>query len=522
MSAPERALLRRAGDVDDALVLSTRTAIACGEDPLGASFCALRSAVDRRRRGATYTPISIVTAMLDWSTTARPVRVVDPGTGSARFLVHAAARWPRAQLLGVELDPLAALTARANLAAAGLAQRAAIHLADYRAFELPPVDGPTLFAGNPPYVRHHDIAPSWKQWLTQRAAGYGLSSSQLAGLHVHFFVATLAHARAGDYGAFITASEWLDVNYGALVRELLCGPLGLERIDLIDPTVEPFADAQATAVITCFRVGAAPAVVKVRKVDSLAELSPLAGGRSIARARLAASQRWTNLRHARNRSGDLIELGELCRVHRGQVTGANAVWIAAAHTPGLPDTVLRPAVTKARELFAAAGALRATEQLRRVVDLPRDLDELSVRERKLVDEFLSWAREAGAHERYVARHRKPWWAVRLRTPAPILATYMARRPPAFVRNLAGARHINIAHGLYPRDPLSHACLDALAAYLARTVSTGQGRTYAGGLTKFEPKEMERLLVPSRVVLEQLAAERASPAQRSARANPQAS
>jgi hypothetical protein len=85
--------------------------------------------------------------------------------------------------------------------------------------------------------------------------------------------------------------------------------------------------------------------------------------------------------------------------------------------------------------------------------------------------------------------------VRLRAPAPILATYMARRPPAFVRNLAGARHVNIAHGLYPREPLPPAALDGLAAYLRRSVTRGQGRTYAGGLTKFEPGEMERLPVP---------------------------
>jgi hypothetical protein len=79
---------------------------------------------------------------------------------------------------------------------------------------------------------------------------------------------------------------------------------------------------------------------------------------------------------------------------------------------------------------------------------------------------------------------------------------MARRPPAFVRNLAGARHINIAHGLYPRDPLSPGVLDALARYLSSAVTRAQGRTYAGGLTKFEPKEMERLLVPAATLLEQ--------------------
>jgi hypothetical protein len=73
---------------------------------------------------------------------------------------------------------------------------------------------------------------------------------------------------------------------------------------------------------------------------------------------------------------------------------------------------------------------------------------------------------------------------------------MARRPPVFVRNLVEARHINIAHGLYPRDPgMDAPLLDQLALWLSRTVTSASGRTYAGGLTKFEPGEMERLLVP---------------------------
>jgi hypothetical protein len=43
-------------------------------------------------------------------------------------------------------------------------------------------------------------------------------------------------------------------------------------------------------------------------------------------------------------------------------------------------------------------------------------------------------------------------------------------------------------------------LTALAAYLSSAVTLADGRTYAGGLTKFEPKEMERLLVPSPTLL----------------------
>ena len=64
-----------------------------------------------------------------------------------------------------------------------------------------------------------------------------------------------------------------------------------------------------------------------------------------------------------------------------------------------------------------------------------------------------------------------------------------------MRNAVDARHINIAHGIYPRETMSDSDLDALAAYLRVNVSTTSGRTYAGGLTKFEPREMERLVVP---------------------------
>jgi hypothetical protein len=72
---------------------------------------------------------------------------------------------------------------------------------------------------------------------------------------------------------------------------------------------------------------------------------------------------------------------------------------------------------------------------------------------------------------------------------------MARRPPQFTLNTCEARHINIAHGLYPRENLAAGILRQLVAWLNQNISTGSGRTYAGGLTKFEPKEIERLRIP---------------------------
>jgi hypothetical protein len=272
---------------------------------------------------------------------------------------------------------------------------------------------------------------------------------------------------------------------------------------VVEPTAVPFPDAASTAAITYFQIGAKPKRIKLKRVETLNELKEPNGNREVRRERLEAEKRWSHLtRPVKEGPEGHIELGELCRVHRGQVTGLNKVWIAGEHSLGLPDSVLFPAVTKARELFRAGDALEDASLLRKVIDIPVDRDLLDPSDRKMVDRFLVKARSLGANIGYVATNRRAWWSVGLRVPAPILTTYMARRPPAFVHNRAQARHLNIAHGIYPREPLSQVILDNLVTYLRKSVQVTQGRTYAGGLTKFEPREVERLLVPGPELLAQ--------------------
>ena len=506
-SPAEEALAKNTAEFDSKAAAYYRKRIEKGEDPLGDTFCYLRSPEERRKLGATYTPRFVSKAMVKWAFDREvdPVRVIDPGAGSASFLIQAAKKFPDAELVGIDVDPLATLMARANLAVAGLADRSRIICGDYCTAKLPRAKGKTLFIGNPPYVRHHQLAADAKQWLTEKAEKLGYGASQLAGLHVHFFLATVLKARKEDFGTFITSAEWLDVNYGKLVRELFLEDLGGQGITVIEPTSSTFEDAATTAAITQFVIGSKPAAIRMKRVASADIKGALTTGKMLHRNRLETENRWSHLtRKAADIPKGYVELGELCRVHRGQVTGANRVWIAGPHSADLPAKVLFPSVTRAKELFAAGSVLADASQLRNVIDIPFELDNFTGEERKAIEKFMKVAKAAGADAGYIAKARKAWWSVGLRTPAPILATYMARRAPAFVRNLADARHINIAHGLYPRDPMSPELLNRLANYLSKGVSTHQGRTYAGGLTKFEPREMERIPVPSPTMLENMA------------------
>jgi len=98
LSRAEIKLVERAPPIDPYLVAHTCARIRAGQDPLGIEFCSLRSARQRRQRGATYTPAAIVDAMVAWAHAeiSTPARVVDPGAGSGRFLIAAAHKFPAA------------------------------------------------------------------------------------------------------------------------------------------------------------------------------------------------------------------------------------------------------------------------------------------------------------------------------------------------------------------------------------------------------------------------------------------
>lgn len=489
-----------AAPVSDELVLAVRTAIQSGTDPLGTAYCLIKSPEQRRGAGQTFTPIEAVIGMFQWAESHGNVsRIVDPGAGSGRYVLTGLRRNPTALGVAAEMDPLVALLLRANAHALGLQDRLEIHLDDYRILELKPIEGRTLFIGNPPYVRHHDISTDWKDWYSKNLKSLGHAASQLAGLHLHFFVKTLNLARPGDIGCFITAAEWLDVNYGQSLRDLLTNGLGGKAVFVVSPKIPVFGDALVSACITCFEPGSDDQEIEFKSIATSDELLNLSGGHFTGKVRAKAEKSWSILVRNREivRNDGFVNLGDLFKVSRGQVTGKNSVWVTEDNRFGLPDEFLVPSITDATDIIRAPNArIENLAALRRVIDLPASFDELSDDGRRAILEFIEWARSEDADKGYIARHRKPWWRVNMKDIPQIVVTYMGRRPPVFAINVAGARIINVAHGLYPKVQLNERSLESLVTWLNNNISQDSGRVYAGGLTKFEPSEVMRLQIPN--------------------------
>lgn len=504
LSSAERRLLRLADEyyVPGWILSELRKQMRAGKDALGDLFCTLRSAKKRRDLGAFYTPAFIVRPMVDWTLRQNPARIVDAGCGSGRF-TQSLARITRAEIVAIDMDPLATLMTRASLAVLRY-RNARVVNDDYLRIALPPFGGRTAFIGNPPYVRHHELSADVKAQASVTATRLGHSISGLAGLHALFFLQTAALAKKGDVGCFVTSAEWLDTNYGSIVRDLMTNGLGGTRIVSFPPDVVAFEDAMATAAISYFEVGSYP-----ERISFLLEDNPKSrrkidvGGNAVARAALMNSKRWSPMLR-----GDTLErdcdrpvLADIARVHRGTATGGNDFFVMTkrrARDLGIAEFCM-PVISRAKEIQDADGIILDDKDRMVVLVIPPGFDRGS---HPALDAYLrsgesgDWP-DGPVCERWIPAHRKPWYLVKASRPL-IVATYMARSAVRFALNPHGLALLNVGHGIYPKNPMpidrARELVERLNAM--RDEFVGLGRTYHGGLEKFEPREMERLPLPA--------------------------
>jgi adenine-specific DNA-methyltransferase len=226
----------------------------------------------------------------------------------------------------------------------------------------------------------------------------------------------------------------------------------------------------------------------------------------LAPTALAEAPRWSPLLRGDNLTAGARQtpLSTLARVHRGIATGANDYFVLTRGRAAELGILrwCRPAITRAEEILSSGGVIRDTPDRRLLLLIPPDID------RHVYPQLDAYLERGETEPRgkdhnaqpvartYLSAHRKPWWYLGpVKTPA-IVATYMARQAPAFACNPDGLVLLNVAHGIYPHSSLSHAQLVDLVDQLnaLRESFRGMGRTYHGGLEKFEPREMEGLLL----------------------------
>jgi adenine-specific DNA-methyltransferase len=472
-----------------------------------------KTQAERNRRGQFATPTALARDILRYSATLLPadekVSFLDPAIGIGSFYSALRKEFPKrmiAEAIGFEIDAHYGLPAVKLWAGSGLS----IKLSDFT--NAKPSPRFNLVICNPPYVRHHHIENDAKKGLqirTQEASGMKISG--LAGLYCHFLGLSHAWMTDGGIAGWLIPSEFMDVNYGQAVKRYLLENVTLLHIHRFDPNDVQFADALVSSAIVWFRKTPPPKDHTVTFSFGGTLLDPKLS-REVSAQALANEPKWTRfpVSDTRVRSNRPV-LSDFFQIKRGIATGDNDYFILdakeiAAH--GLPMEVFNPILPSPRyvtndEITADSNGLPEIE--RRLFLLNTRLSEAEIKARyKTLYAYIEDGKTRGIQERYICRHRTPWYAQEKRPPAPIICTYIGRsdtkngRPFRFILNNSKATIANVYLAMYPTARLARA-LELDPALIRRVWAVlnaitpdellGEGRVYGGGLHKLEPKEL---------------------------------
>jgi adenine-specific DNA-methyltransferase len=477
-----------------------------------AALDAAKSHTERNRLGQYATPTALATHILEQArhllSQDTAIRFLDPALGTGAFYsallrVFAASRIEAAT--GCEIDPHYANAARQLWQNCPLE----VVIEDFTTVA-PPADETSrynLIVCNPPYVRHHHLKSEDKkrlQSLVQSSCDIHLSG--LSGLYVYFLILAHRWLREGGIAGWLIPGEFMDVNYGAGVREYLTSRVTLLKIHRFDPAEVQFDDALVSSTVVWIR-NEKPAP-EHRVIFSQGSVR-----QTIALDDLKAAHKWSRFpgKPARTVDRGAIRITDLFDIKRGVATGANQFFILdGAHplTNTLPPVFLTPILPGPRHLDSdeiPADSEGLPDIHHRLFLLTCDLPEDDIQKSypELWD-YLQRGRAQGIHQRYLCRQRSLWYAQDRREPSPFLCTYMGRQsnggsPFRFILNHSRAIVPNVYLNMYPKAWLRPLLDDTLKAAIWRSLQAippekliGEGRVYGGGLYKLEPKELGHL------------------------------
>jgi hypothetical protein len=314
--------------------------------------------------------------------------------------------------------------------------------------------------------------------------------------------------REEDSLCFLLPANWTDARYGRSLRKHLS--------ELRDRRLEFYGFGSDIDVFPGTRVAAMVALVGPRR-------SPTKKGPNLvaATARLGATGVDADVPVDRQRSqiedlgvwlwprvtattSDAVRIRDIARVRRGVATGANNYFLLSdIARRDFPAGTTLPIVRRLR--YVDSDRLTAEVLAKLAADGERcwlvSISDRATLEDPIVADWIRRAIADAVPERYLVRHRDPWYRVEKVDPPDVIVSPMGKRRFRAVTNDAGVLIANSLYGIY---------LDGDRDFAARLVQWLNGpagqealreraRVYGAGLLKLEPRDLGSVWLPKWLV-----------------------
>jgi adenine-specific DNA-methyltransferase len=463
----------------------------------------------RKRFAQFFTPFQLASLMADWLFGNQKIQtVLEPAFGLGVFSRALLTKKSDVSIKGFDIDERIFAEAKEIF---NNTPNVDLHLEDYM-FN----DWNNKYDGiicNPPYFKFHDYDN--KTILNEIETRLKIKLNGFTNLYTLFLLKSIYQLSPDGRLAYIIPSEFLNSDYGKLVKSALIKNKVLRHIVVFDFEENVFDDALTTACILLCSNDKHSQKVKfstVKKIDDLELIKsyisdyPLNNFEdSIFKINeLDPEVKWRKYYQKQNgiRYKNLIPFSSVAKVVRGIATGANEYFTfskSKANRYGIDEKYLLPCICKAVDV---KDNFFTTNNFHSLVNSDKQtflFNAIGSKDENVL-KYIEIGEKSGIDKKYLTACRNPWYALENRPPSPIWVSVFNRSGLKFIRNEASISNLTTFHCVYPvqNSLFNIVNVDVLFAYLltnvAREIFEDNRREYGNGLQKFEPNDLNKAMM----------------------------
>ncbi len=470
----------------------------------------------RKKYAQFFTPYTVANLMAQWLLGNKKLKtVLEPAFGLGIFSRALITQQSDIDIKGFEVDET--IFSEANSTFAGI-ENVQLLLKDYINN-----DWDNKYDGiicNPPYFKFHDYDN--KTTIKEIESRLKVKLNGFTNLYTLFLLKSISQLNPNGRIAYIIPSEFLNADYGKLVKASLIKSKTLRHIIVFNFKENVFDDVLTTACILLCSNDNNYQKIKFSSISKLDELETIRNyisayptetntGLTFAMNELNPEIKWRKYYQIQNgiRYKNLIPFSNVAKVVRGIATGANEYFTfskSKAIEKGIGEKYLRPCICKAIDV---KGNFFTMDNFQKLVNTDRQaylLNAVGAKNDNVI-KYIELGEKTGIDKKYLTACRTPWFSLENRPPSPIWVSVFNRSGLKFIRNEANISNLTTFHCVYPVQSslFDNINVDVLFAYLltdiAREIFEDNSREYGNGLQKFEPNDLNKAMMLDLSVLD---------------------
>jgi adenine-specific DNA-methyltransferase len=460
----------------------------------------------RKKYGQFFTPFEVADFMVSWVINQRKnITILDPSFGLGIFARAAFQREKKLNFIGYDLETN--ILKEAQKLFKNNQDNFNLNLChqDYllQDFNIQ-YDG---IICNPPYLKFQDFDQN-KSILKNFHQKTAIKLSGFSNIYILFLIKSLIQLNQNGRLAYLIPSEFLNANYGQQVKQFLIENQTLKYIIVFDNNQNLFSQVLTTSSILLCANDHKKVPLTFIKIKDHQELIKLQReldhnsknilGETFNYTELKPEVKWRIYYQgiATDKYKNLVPFTNYAQVKRGIATGANDYFIfnkTKQKQFKIPDKYLLPCITKSHQ---AKTEIFTQDHLLNLLETDGNILLLNILDthNENVVKYLELGLKLGIDQKYLTHHRKPWYKIENRPPAPFWIGVFNRQKIKFIKNEANILNLTAFHCIYPKEIIQDK-INIFFAYLltniAQEIFNYNHREYGAGLNKFEPNDLNK-------------------------------